>query len=82
MGVDIGGGADLSVAQAFRDGNAVHTVKYNILAIVCPYGITTTQKAGTTEKSRVPAFLVTNVLKVHCSKPNYNGLNCTQDSGQ
>ena len=27
VGVNIGGGADLGVVQAFRDGNAVHTVE-------------------------------------------------------
>ena len=30
-------------------------------------------KAGTLDFSGVPAFLVTNVLKVHCSNPNYKG---------
>ena len=30
-------------------------------------------EAGTLDFSGVPAFLVTNVLKVHCSNPNYKG---------
>ena len=37
------------------------------------YGIITTDEAGTLDFSGVPAFLVTNVLKVHCSNSNYKG---------
>ena len=62
--------------EALKDNGTRSSYNTDILRIISElrYGVINLDKAGTPEKSRVPAFFVTIVLQVQCSKANYKGL--------
>jgi len=73
VGVNVHRGTDVGVAQQLLHVLGSRPAGQEAAGERVPLWHNNNTEAGTLDFSGVPAFLVTNVLKVHCSNPNYKG---------